>query len=115
MPGAIYLGEQMSPRLLKRLLTGGTDKEDSPILGLSDRELQVFEMIGMGMGAQEISDKLHLSVKTIESHRANLKAKLRVDSATELLRHAINWVQSEKSTSPEQLVAGSDSPRAKSK
>jgi DNA-binding NarL/FixJ family response regulator len=59
--------------------------------------LEVFEYIGHGMGTRQIAIKLHLSVKTIESHRANIKKKLNVDNATELLQHAIQWVQYEKS------------------
>ena len=58
---------------------------------LSDRELEVFEFIGHGMATGEIADKLHLSVKTIETHRANIKAKLGLKSAGELTRSAVQW------------------------
>jgi DNA-binding CsgD family transcriptional regulator len=62
---------------------------------LSDRELQVYELIGKGMSTRDIAKTLHLSIKTVESHRANIKEKFHVSSATELLQHAIHWVQSQ--------------------
>lgn len=96
LAGEIYLSDKMAANMLSKLVEGRDGTKAFPIERLSDRELEVFELIGRGMGTRQIANKLHLSVKTIESHRANLKVKLRVDTATELLRHAINWVQSEK-------------------
>ena len=98
LAGKIYLSDRMAASMLSKLVEGRTSANAFPIERLSDRELEVFELIGRGMGTRQIAGKLHLSVKTIESHRANLKVKLQVSSATDLLRHAINWVQSEKST-----------------
>jgi DNA-binding NarL/FixJ family response regulator len=115
LAGEIFLSEKMAASILSKIVDGRNSTTAFPIERLSDRELEVFELIGRGLGTRQVASKLHLSVKTIESHRANLKAKLRVDSATELLRHAINWVQSEKATSPEQLPAVPEPPHAKTK
>lgn len=98
LSGEIYLSDRMAATMLSKLVEGRSGGTSFPIERLSDRELEVFELIGHGLGTRQIATKLHLSIKTIESHRANLKVKLQAKSATELLRHAINWVQSEKST-----------------
>jgi DNA-binding CsgD family transcriptional regulator len=65
--------------------------------GLSDRELEVFQLIGRGLGTGEIARQLHLSPKTIETYRAHIKNKMNLESATELLQHAIQYVQSLRS------------------
>jgi len=89
--GEIYLSARMSNRLLHRL-TSGQSFETSPIENLSDRELQVFEMIGQGLATKEIAQKLDRSHKTIEAHREKMKSKLNLKSGTELNRHATQWV-----------------------
>jgi DNA-binding NarL/FixJ family response regulator len=87
--GKIYLGKRMSDQILE-LLTGPAQAKRGPLLEhLSDRELEVFEMIGRGKGTSEIARLLHLSVKTIEGYRANIKGKLGLKSALELVRYAI--------------------------
>lgn len=83
-------------RMVRKLVTGTTEIGTSPVDCLSDRELQVFILIGKGFGTRQISEQLHLSVKTIESYRAHLKEKLNIPSAPELLRYAIQWVNSQK-------------------
>ncbi len=67
----------------------------SPVEVLSDRELEVFELTGRGLPTREISERLHLSVKTVESYRARIKTKLNLTSGTELLQHAVQWVDGE--------------------
>jgi len=62
---------------------------------LSDRELEVFELTGRGSSPREIAERLYLSVKTVESHRARIKDKLNLDSCNELMKHAVQWVESE--------------------
>lgn len=89
--GDIYLSSRMSNRLLGRIV-GGKTLENDPIGSLSDRELQVFEMIGQGLRTKQIAQKLDLSPKTIEAHRENMKAKLNLKSGAELSRHATQWV-----------------------
>ena len=96
LSGEVYLSEKLGARMLNQLVGGrGTALVGSPIEELSDRELEVFGLIGQGMGTRPIAEKLHLSVKTIESHRAHIKEKLRLKNATELVHHAIQWAQSE--------------------
>lgn len=91
----VYLSEELGSKMLNRLVGGRGSLTGSPIEELSDRELEVFGLIGQGHGTRPIAEKLHLSVKTIESHRAHIKEKLNLKNATELVHHAIQWVQSE--------------------
>ncbi len=93
LKGEIYLSDTMASRILSRLARGQPDKGVSPLGHLSDRELEVFQLIGRGHGSREIAAQLHLSVKTIETYRAHLKEKLRLQNATELIQHAVHWVQ----------------------
>ncbi len=93
--GEIHLSEQMSSRMLSKFVDGPAKTGGLPAERLTDRELQVFEMIGHGTSTRQIAENLHLSIKTIESHRENIKSKLKLQNATELLRHAIQWVQLE--------------------
>ena len=62
---------------------------------LTDREFEVFQLISQGKGTREVAEKLHLSVKTVEAHRANIKAKLKLKSASELIRFAVRWSESQ--------------------
>jgi DNA-binding NarL/FixJ family response regulator len=100
--GEVYLSESMGDRLLHTLVHGRSSLTSSPVEELSDRELEVFSLIGQGHGTRPIAEKLHLSVKTIESHRAHIKEKLNLQTAAELVHHAIQWVQSE------QILSGAD-------
>jgi DNA-binding CsgD family transcriptional regulator len=61
---------------------------------LSDRELEVFTLIGQGCTTRQIAEKLHLSIKTVETHRAHIKEKLNLKNSTELVQHAIHWRES---------------------
>ncbi len=89
--GEIYLSGNMANRLL-RTVVGGEPLGDDPIKGLSNRELEVFEMIGRGLTTRQIAEKLHLSPKTIETHREKIKSKLSLASGTELSHRAMQWV-----------------------
>jgi DNA-binding NarL/FixJ family response regulator len=91
LKGGNYVSKRMQAHL--SLHSGGVTEQNpgSRIERLSNRELQIFEMIGQGMGTVKIADKLHLSVKTIETHRANIKRKLGLDSSIELTRSAVQW------------------------
>lgn len=89
--GEIYLSPRMANRLLHRIADGGP-LEKSPIESLSDRELEVFEMIGQGLSTKQIAAKLTLSHKTIETHREKIKTKLNLTNSTQLNRHATQWV-----------------------
>lgn len=94
--GGIYLSDRVSEKLLMGMAYGGKIGANSPVEQLSDRELEVFELTGHGNSTRHIAEQLHLSVKTVESYRARIKAKLNLESATELMVHAVKWVQQEK-------------------
>jgi len=93
LKGKIFLSEQMSDRLLGKLVGAGGSAAPmtSPIDKLSDRELEVLQLMGKGLSTSQIADKLCLSVKTIETYREHLKQKLNLASGQELLRYAIEW------------------------
>jgi DNA-binding NarL/FixJ family response regulator len=93
LAGQLYLSEAMAARLLHLFVDGRADHGTSPTDRLSDRELEVFQLIGNGLGNSQIAAKLHLSAKTIETYRAHIKEKLNLQDSTELLRAAIQWSQ----------------------
>ncbi len=95
--GGIYVSEEVSERLLLGMARGQKEVMESPIEKLSDRELEVFELTGKGNSTRDIAEKLHLSVKTVESYRARIKTKLNLENATELMVHAVKWVENEHS------------------
>ncbi len=92
MTDGCYLSDAITARTLKRVLSGKAEPTGAPIDLLSDRELQVYELIGQGLTVNQIAEKLFLSPKTIETHRAHLKQKLNLKNSNELTRHAIQYV-----------------------
>ncbi len=92
LSGKIYLSQDVTERMISRSIGALEDEHLSPIEKLSDRELEVFEQIGQGETTRQIASKLNLSAKTIETYRENIKHKLNLSNATELTRHAIQWV-----------------------
>lgn len=88
--GKTFVSPQLAERLLSRIV-GGNPAHQSPIDSLTDRELEVFGLIGQGLTTRQIAERLHLSYKTIESYRENIKAKLSLKNAAELNRHAVQW------------------------
>lgn len=93
LAGDVFLSDQMRSKVLRNLVGGKRRGENSPPSSLSDRELQVFTMIGQGLGPTAIAQRLHLSVKTIDAHRARIKVKLGLGSAEELRQSAIAWLR----------------------
>jgi DNA-binding NarL/FixJ family response regulator len=89
--GQIYVSPRMANRLL-RTVVGGAASTADPIVGLSTRELEVFELIGQGMTTKQVARKLHLSPKTIETHREKIKSKLNLKNSAELSCRAVQWV-----------------------
>jgi DNA-binding NarL/FixJ family response regulator len=89
--GELYLSPRMTSRLLNRVVAGANTQDD-PVQGFSNRELEVYEMIGQGLTIQQIASRLHLSPKTIETHREKIKQKLNVTNSAELNRRAVQWV-----------------------
>jgi DNA-binding NarL/FixJ family response regulator len=96
LAGEIYLSEHMSNRMLHRFAAGGPVGSQSPIAELSDRELEVFRLIGEGRGTRQIAVELHISVKTVESYQAHIKEKLSLKNARELVQQAIQWTVANK-------------------
>jgi DNA-binding NarL/FixJ family response regulator len=92
--GDVYLSERLTSAMLNQFVHGSDTIKSSPIVSLTDRELEIFRLIGEGHSTRQIADELHLSVKTIESHQAHIKEKLALRNARELVQHAIEWTVS---------------------
>jgi DNA-binding NarL/FixJ family response regulator len=90
--GRIFLSQRMTDRMLNQAISQNDDPPASPYERLSDREMEVFEMIGSGLGTKQIAAKLELSRKTVETYREHIKSKLNLSNGTELTRHAVQWV-----------------------
>jgi len=95
LSGQIYVSDKMSALILEIFSGRRGAAEGSPVENLTDREFEVFQLISEGKGTREIAEKLHLSVKTVDVHRANIKAKLKLKSAPELIRFAVRWSESQ--------------------
>lgn len=96
--GELYLSASAHHHMLNTFLTGQRNVAGDPVSKLSDRELEIFELLGRGHGTSMIAQELHLSVKTIESHRAHIKTKLGLTTAPELMRAAVEWVTRKSGT-----------------
>jgi DNA-binding NarL/FixJ family response regulator len=94
--GEIYVSDRIANKMLRHYITGSGTLRNSSIADLSDRELEVFRLIGEGHGTRQIAEELHLSIKTVESYQAHIKEKLSLRSARELMQHAIQWNMNEK-------------------
>ena len=92
LTGELYLSDSMRTRLVREHLHGPKRAAGGEIEGLSDRELEIFELIGHGHSTRRIAGKLHLSVSTVETHRAHIKEKLALPNAMALVRRAVEWV-----------------------
>ncbi len=91
LEGKLYLSETIAEAMTVRLVGGAANEGSFSVEQLSDRELEVFEMLGRGLGTRQIAETLRVSVKTIQAYCARIKEKLNLGSATELLREAIRW------------------------
>jgi DNA-binding NarL/FixJ family response regulator len=89
--GDIYLSETATKDLLHAIAEDQPGRRKSPVHGLSDREFQVFELIGRGLGTKEIASALHLSAKTVQAHRDHVRQKLKLKDGSDLMRFAIQW------------------------
>jgi len=98
LSGNVYVSDALAAKMLQQQVRGQKDIEQSPVKGLSDRELEVFQLIGQWKKTKEIAQELHLSIKTIEYYREQIKQKLELRSAVELTQHATSWVQRENPT-----------------
>ncbi len=93
--GEIYVSDRMSYLILGRMLGTRNDISRPPLEVLSDRELEVFELLGRGLGTRQIAERMCVSIKTVESHRESIKSKLNLKSASELVHLATHWVMEE--------------------
>lgn len=98
LSGEIYLSKRMANKMLQQFVGAPGTAQKFSIDRLSDRELEVFRLIGQGHGTRRIAEELRLSVKTVESYREHIKEKMTLSDASELVQHAIQWLQREKST-----------------
>jgi DNA-binding NarL/FixJ family response regulator len=92
--GEMYVSPAVQSRMLQQYIGG--QKTEGGVESLSDRELQVFELTGQGLSTQQIADRLELSVKTIEAHRARIKKRLNLDTAAQFVQQAVLWVESQR-------------------
>src|SRR3954471_13444545 len=95
LSGQVYVSEKMSSKILEIFSGRREESASSPVETLTDREFEVFQLIGKGLTTLQMAHELHVSNKTIEVHRANIKAKLKLKTAAELLRYAVRWVDSQ--------------------
>lgn len=94
--GGIYLSEQMSSKLLRPYFGRPKDATGGTVRVLSDRELEIFELMGRGITTSHIAEMLHISPKTVESHRARIKSKLGLENTAQLRQRAVLWVNSDQ-------------------
>jgi len=95
--GKVFVSDRVATQMLRTVVDGGDPSKTSPVDSLSDRELEIVELIGNGTATREIADKLHISIKTVESHRAHIKDKLKLDNATQLVQFCVRWVEQYRS------------------
>lgn len=98
--GELYVSRKISVLVLRKSLQGGSSAANSGVESLSDRELQVFQMLGAGLGTKHIAEQLKLSSKTIETYREKIKQKLNLSDATQLISYATAWVRGDPPSSP---------------
>jgi DNA-binding NarL/FixJ family response regulator len=94
LSGELHLSEKMKERMLHRFVNNRKEEVRFSIDTLSDREMEVFQLIGDGFSTRQVASKLNLSVKTIDSYREHLKLKLQLESGKDLVRYAIQWMKS---------------------
>jgi DNA-binding NarL/FixJ family response regulator len=95
LSGELYLSDRMKERMLHRFVNNRKEKVGFSMDSLSDREMEVFQLIGNGFSTRQIASKLNLSVKTIDSYREHLKLKLPLEAGKDLVRFAIQWMKAE--------------------
>ena len=96
LSGQIYVSDKMSAKILEIFSGRRTESNRPSIERLTDREFEVFQLIGQGKGTRQIAEALHLSVKTVEVHRLHIKEKLALSDAPSLVRHAVRWVETQR-------------------
>src|SRR5580658_6278290 len=94
LSGEVYVSDRMAQKMVHQFIGRSGFGKRSGIEELTDRELEVFRLIGQGHGTRQIAEELHLSVKTVESYYAHIKEKLFLKNARELVQHAVQWIES---------------------
>jgi DNA-binding NarL/FixJ family response regulator len=95
LAGDVYVSDALRPALAELMRDRSGGDAANPAACLSDRELEVFQLIGHGWSTRRIAGELHLSVNTVETHRAHIRKKMDIGNATELIRRAVQWVENE--------------------
>ncbi len=96
LAGEVYLDRRLASEMLRTIMTGQGPSDAPQVEGLSDRQLQVFEMIGRGLTTQQIADRLDLKATTVETYRERIKKRLGLDTMMDLLKYAVEWVRFEQ-------------------
>lgn len=92
LAGKIYLSQRMTQHMMQRMVGGAAASSQNPIERLTDREIEIFQLIGQGWTTRRIATALELSPKTVETHREHIKEKLELNNTVELTTHAVQWV-----------------------
>jgi DNA-binding NarL/FixJ family response regulator len=98
--GQLFVSERVASQMLSRYAEGEELDNDSPVSRLSDRELEVLNLIGAGVTTREIAARLRVSIKTVETHRAHIKSKLHLENAAQLVQFCMRWVDQSQSGAP---------------
>jgi DNA-binding NarL/FixJ family response regulator len=96
LDGKLYISEKISDAMAEKFVDGRPATATSPVEQLSDRELEVFQLLGRGYSTRQIADHLHVGFKTVQTYSARLKEKLKLDNITQLLHEAIRWHESQQ-------------------
>jgi len=104
--GGIYVSPRIAALTMTNMVGSGSVKSGRDVSNLSDRELQILQLLGAGLGTRKVADRLFLSVKTVETHRENIKHKLGLANAAELIRYATEWVEGHTSQIPAHQATG---------
>lgn len=99
LAGSIYVSEAVGSSMIQKFASGASYVSANPIDQLSNRELQILQMIGRGMSTREAAAALNLSIKTVESHRQRIKRKLNLATGSQLVQYAVNWFSGRDATS----------------
>ena len=91
LSGQVYVTQKISANILGRLSDGRAKLARSPVENLTEREFEVFQLIGQGLATRQIAEQLHVSVKTVEVHRVHIKEKLHLEAGAALMRYAMSW------------------------
>ena len=95
LSGEMYVSPKMSARILESFSGQRSETSGSPMHKLTDREFEIFQLIGQGRGTRQIAEQLRLSVKTVEVHRQHIKEKLSISDAPSLVRYAVRWLETQ--------------------